>query len=65
MSKTLIGHEKCVVKGCNHPVRIIKHGLCRTHYDRYRETGSVGDKPIKASKVLIPYKEKFKETNTE
>lgn len=48
--------EKCCAKNCVRKADYKKHKLCRTHYMRYRNTGTVGDKPIAARNIIRPYK---------
>lgn len=50
--------EKCCVKGCDRPLTVYKHGLCRTHYIRLCRTGDVGTAKIRTRKSIKPYKEK-------
>lgn len=47
--------KDCFVKGCTREIFIIKHGLCRAHYDRYRLTGDVGSAPIIKRRNIEPY----------
>ena len=57
-------NEKCIAPHCEREVEIKKHGLCRTHYVRYRNTGTVGTKPINASRSLAPYNQSKAEAKT-
>ena len=49
--------NKCLVKGCNRPVKVQKHGLCMAHVLRYYRTGSVGDAEIHTRKEHKVYQQ--------
>lgn len=50
--------KNCVVEKCDRQVFVIKHMLCRVHYERYRHKGNVGEGIIKSSRKIKPYGEK-------
>lgn len=56
--------DKCLVNGCLRNVRVIKHGLCYTHYCRYRKTGETGKAEICIKKSIESYKDRLKNSQT-
>ncbi len=47
--------NRCYVEGCDRKKFILKHGLCRAHYDRLRVHNDVGSPAIRFYRDLMPY----------
>lgn len=57
--------NKCSVKGCDRPIAIPKHALCRPHLQRYYRNGEPGEGQIRVKKIYKSYvaKEKIRKIN--
>lgn len=50
-------NSKCSVKGCDRPVKVIKHGLCTAHLSRYYRHGNPGTAKVMVKQQHQSYKE--------
>lgn len=50
-------NSKCSVKGCDRPVKVVKHGLCSAHLQRYYRHNEPGSPRIAEKKVHVGYRE--------
>lgn len=50
-----MSEKKCCVKGCDRPIAIDKHDLCRAHLQKYYRNGDPGTALVRKKKLYKPY----------
>lgn len=54
-------NSKCIIKGCDRPIKTAKHQLCSAHLQRYYRKNDVGTEKIRTKGKHQSFAEKIKD----